>query len=602
MGLGYYTYIAARILPLAVVAGTIPVWGRGSGPRSAARLALALAVAALVALPIGAYFWRHPELFWGRVETASGGPLSVGDRVVNALGLFVWHGDDLARHNLPGRPVFEPLAGGLFLLGLAICLRRWREPGYAALPATCAVMLLPQALAWGEPHFLRAAGVLPAAQVAAAIGLEAVIVRLACRLRAPVLIALALLWAGLVARDYFGTWARSRAAYEAFEGEGRAALELLRAAPADAPISAGSRLYADRATFYFAEARQPAAVFEGSHALVLPADGQDTILARPADVPAELRARLGDPTAVAGTWPSEDGQPAAALYRADPRAFAPIRPLPAVIGAVAAVEGYDLSASVRPGGQQRFVLAWRALGPAPPGLFQFAHALAADGPGRERVWAIEDAAPFPSRGWRGGERALTWFDLRIPLDAPSEALWVETGFYEGGSLRRLPVADPSGAALGDRLLAGPFKVWDPRGETPRPDRPAATFADGLLLAQVSAPAAARAGQSIPLRLAWWSAGSTATPLTVFVHLLDEADRQRAGADGPPAGGANPTTVWQPGETVLDDRSLPLPADLPPGRYRIECGLYDAATGRRLTLQAAPARLDDGAIVATVDVK
>jgi 4-amino-4-deoxy-L-arabinose transferase-like glycosyltransferase len=207
MGLGYYTYIAARIIPLTVVLGAAAGWRCRSWRRSLGPLALALAVAALVALPIGAYFWRHPELFWGRVETASGGPLGAGERIVNALGLFVWHGDDLARHNLPGRPLFDPLAGGLFLLGLAICLRRWREPGYAALPTACAVMLLPQALAWGEPHFLRAAGVLPAAQVTAAVGLDAVLARLAGGLRRPALAALAIFWAGLVARDYFVTWA-----------------------------------------------------------------------------------------------------------------------------------------------------------------------------------------------------------------------------------------------------------------------------------------------------------------------------------------------------------------------------------------------------------
>jgi hypothetical protein len=48
-----------------------------------------------------------------------------------------------------------------------------------------------------------------------------------------------------------------------------------------------------------------------------------------------------------------------------------------------------------------------------------------------------------------------------------------------------------------------------------------------------------------------------------------------GHDGQPAAGARPTTGWVPGEYVTDRHELVIPADLPPGEYVVEVGLYDA---------------------------
>jgi hypothetical protein len=40
-------------------------------------------------------------------------------------------------------------------------------------------------------------------------------------------------------------------------------------------------------------------------------------------------------------------------------------------------------------------------------------------------------------------------------------------------------------------------------------------------------------------------------------------------------------TWSPGEVIADYYSLPVPLDIPPGRYVIYTGLYDANTGERL---------------------
>jgi hypothetical protein len=59
---------------------------------------------------------------------------------------------------------------------------------------------------------------------------------------------------------------------------------------------------------------------------------------------------------------------------------------------------------------------------------------------------------------------------------------------------------------------------------------------------------------------------------------------RAQVDAVPQGGSYPTFWWLPGEVVADPVILELPADLLRGEsYRLIAGLYDPATGDRLTV-------------------
>jgi hypothetical protein len=68
--------------------------------------------------------------------------------------------------------------------------------------------------------------------------------------------------------------------------------------------------------------------------------------------------------------------------------------------------------------------------------------------------------------------------------------------------------------------------------------------------------------------------------TVFVHLLDGAGRKVAQRDSQPCGGACPTSSWQPGQIYLDRYTLDLPAEAPPGPYRLAAGLYLIDSGER----------------------
>lgn len=69
--------------------------------------------------------------------------------------------------------------------------------------------------------------------------------------------------------------------------------------------------------------------------------------------------------------------------------------------------------------------------------------------------------------------------------------------------------------------------------------------------------------------------------TVSVRLLAADGRLVAQHDSWPAGGLLPTGQWRPGDYVRDRHPLPLPPDLPAGRYRLEAVVYNAETGQVL---------------------
>ncbi len=84
-------------------------------------------------------------------------------------------------------------------------------------------------------------------------------------------------------------------------------------------------------------------------------------------------------------------------------------------------------------------------------------------------------------------------------------------------------------------------------------------------------------------LSWRSVERTAADYAVFLHLMDDDMRVWAQRDGQPVGGSRPTSSWQPAEEILDNHGVLIPPDIPSGVYHIELGLYDVATGQRLSL-------------------
>jgi 4-amino-4-deoxy-L-arabinose transferase-like glycosyltransferase len=168
-GLSFYTYLAARFTPIALILMLAygAIWHRG-WLRERWRLLIWMVVAAaFIVLPLAIFAALHPDIVLGRSGQVAiwhrADFLSVlVEHTLRTLGMFNWRGDWIWRHNVPNRPVFDPLMGLAFLVGAALGLLRWRQrPALALSLIWLVVMMLPTILADDAPHFLRGVGVLP---------------------------------------------------------------------------------------------------------------------------------------------------------------------------------------------------------------------------------------------------------------------------------------------------------------------------------------------------------------------------------------------------------------------------------------------------------
>ncbi len=109
-----------------------------------------------------------------------------------------------------------------------------------------------------------------------------------------------------------------------------------------------------------------------------------------------------------------------------------------------------------------------------------------------------------------------------------------------------------------------------------------------------APIYARPGDTIHLTLRWQALARAEESYTIFVHLIDLANRPLVSLDYTPLGGSAPTHLWfpkwLPGQQYTDPYRLTIPASLPPGEYLIEVGLYEMVSLRRLHISDAQGNL------------
>ncbi len=121
-------------------------------------------------------------------------------------------------------------------------------------------------------------------------------------------------------------------------------------------------------------------------------------------------------------------------------------------------------------------------------------------------------------------------------------------------------------------------------QPPGPGPAAALFGDGIELYQAAVePARAAPGSQAAVRLVWHAATRPAQRYKVFVHLLNAAGQVVAQHDSEPGNNDLRTTRWAAGEYLDDAHPLALPANLPPGDYRVRVGLYLYPDGARLPL-------------------
>jgi len=175
-GLGFYTYISYRFAPVLILIYFLPYLIKFGNKKLWVGILLFTAAAFIIALPIGLYFLNNPGDFFGRsgqvsVFSAESPITTTAVSIAKTLGMFNIAGDFNWRHNYAGSPELFLPVGLLFLLGIWLSVKRFAfEDKF--LFSWLAVFLLPNVLTIeGNPHALRALGVMPAIMIFSGIGL-----------------------------------------------------------------------------------------------------------------------------------------------------------------------------------------------------------------------------------------------------------------------------------------------------------------------------------------------------------------------------------------------------------------------------------------------
>ncbi len=216
-----------------------------------------------------------------------------------------------------------------------------------------------------------------------------------------------------------------------------------------------------------------------------------------------------------------------------------------------------------------------------------------------RLGSVEDRWTTDSRllttEWQPGEVVAERYEVLVPFNLARGDYPLELGYADlTGGRAEVPLSTGETTVLLEMIT-----VLGPEGapSTEVLERSLANLDNQVALtgARIRAggssrqaswdePVIAGAGDVLHLTLSWRALASPRESATVFIHLIDGAERPVAGWDYTPLGGSAPTYLWfpkwLPGQSFIDPYRLGLPEGLPAGDYWLEVGMYGMTSQRR----------------------
>jgi len=192
-------------------------------------------------------------------------------------------------------------------------------------------------------------------------------------------------------------------------------------------------------------------------------------------------------------------------------------------------------------------------------------------------WRVASLPSLPGRGWGmvdSRERAVTCLAIIILSLMAASAVAI---FCMNRPLPERPMP-AEGASILDYPLGAPI-VQHPLHFT--------LDSQIELLGYDLSADRIRPGDTVELTLYWHALTEPEEDYTVFTHLLGESYNLASGnflwgqQDNMPLDGTYTTSRWLENEVVVDRYAISVQPDAPPGRYRIEVGMYLLETGERL---------------------
>ncbi len=167
-GLAFNSYTPGRIfflLPLSFL--IFQKWNKST----VKRLLLFLVPFIILASPLSLYLMRHQDarvdrlLFWKNQEMTLADKINgTWQNVYSISAMFNFKGDLNGRHNYPGKPALNPILGILFIAGLLVAIKNWKNVYnrfflfYFLLSLFPSIMIYP----WENPNMLRTFTAIPA--------------------------------------------------------------------------------------------------------------------------------------------------------------------------------------------------------------------------------------------------------------------------------------------------------------------------------------------------------------------------------------------------------------------------------------------------------
>ena len=226
-------------------------------------------------------------------------------------------------------------------------------------------------------------------------------------------------------------------------------------------------------------------------------------------------------------------------------------------------------------------LWWQASAPL-PSMSSRLELVAADNLARIllNTQPVHDSYPFES--WTTPQFVIDHLTPKVPESVPPGDYLLSLRLMNGAN-DTVMTADlgPLTVVAADRLYTPPIRQYPL----------SATFSEEIILLgydlEESEPG------HFELGLVWQALTEPVDNYTVFVHVLDQ-DGQCCvwQQDTAPQQGTYPTSRWLAGEVVVDEYEIDLPADLTPGLYPVEIGLYLPGTGQRLLVRMPGLRDND----------
>jgi hypothetical protein len=195
--------------------------------------------------------------------------------------------------------------------------------------------------------------------------------------------------------------------------------------------------------------------------------------------------------------------------------------------------------------------------------------------------------------WQPDEVIVERFVMTLPLDLPPGRLPLRVGIANLSSGTRSKLVSIGELEVTSETVGGLEQTGDRLWETILANFGQRVGVDEVIVrgggekraAIWQEPIELASGDSLDVVIRWRCLAPVEESYTVFVHLMDSANRVVDQTDYTPLGGSYPTHLWipkwLPGQTALDPYRLTVPPEAPAGDYYVEIGLYAMTSRQRI---------------------